>query len=129
MLLDTRKKAHSMCSFSHLPPNALRHSKKRNLMRARIQSRPRIDMAIRNSRTLRRQHTTIQSRQIFLLNLHDALGDGGRFDAVPQPFSANRMAEDGDGAAPNAGIAALDGDEVERGDNFHVEEEGGGWES
>ena len=85
-------------------------------------------MTIRNSRTLRRQHTTIQSRQIFLLNLHDALGDGGRFDAVPQPFSTDSVAEDGNCTAPDAGVAAFDGDEVERRDDFHVEEEGGGWE-
>ena len=49
---------------------------------------------------------------------------GGSFDAVPQTLSADSVAQDGDGAAPDAGIAAFDGDEVEGGDDLHVEEEG-----
>jgi hypothetical protein len=106
------------------PPNALRHSIKRHFMPTGIQSRSRINVAISDSRTLRRQHTAIKSRQAFLLDLHHTLRDGGSFDAVPQTLSADSVAQDGDGAAPDAGIAAFDGDEVEGGDDLHVEEEG-----
>jgi hypothetical protein len=111
-----------------LPPDTLRHGKKRHLMATGIQPWPRINMAISDSRTLCRQHAAIQSRQAFLFNLHDTLGDSGRFDAVPQTLSADCVAQNGDGAPSDARVAAFDCDEVEWGDDFHVEEECRGWE-